>query len=213
MRATVNTFAMVVASAMVVALMPASAAADWVDDKCNGESYEISIWKKSQAQSYAQIGLGEGYHWGGGCWNDNNSDDTPNMEEQEAFPRGEGPDCSGFTFKSWALRNDYGKNGKRQWDRKKFMHGPYAARDFKNPPGSPIANVKKKNAYTMEAFASSTHIGMIWTPKTSQGQDRIIEAKCDDCGVVRRLRNYRSQSAYEGAKRTGWTPECYPQCV
>ena len=47
------------------------------------------------------VAVGEGYEWGGGCWNDNNRDDTPGQPDSN----GEGPDCSGFVFKTWELRS------------------------------------------------------------------------------------------------------------
>ena len=40
----------------------------------------------------------EGYQWAGGCWNDNNVDDSPNDPTENPNTGGEGGDCSGFTF-------------------------------------------------------------------------------------------------------------------
>src|SRR2546423_14313549 len=60
-----------------------------------------SAIKRSQAQSYAAVGVGEGYHWGGGCWNDNNTDDARNEpQENNTSTHGEGPDCSGVVYKT-----------------------------------------------------------------------------------------------------------------
>ena len=42
----------------------------------------------------------EGYQWGGGCWNDNDNDDSPG-DPGNRGTGGEGGDCSGFTFKVW----------------------------------------------------------------------------------------------------------------
>ena len=102
---------------------------------------------------------------------------------------------------------------KADLERQPIHSWPIQREFIQDPPGSPIADVVKSNAYQMEAFASDSHIGMIYTANTSQGQDRIIEAKCEACGTTKSLQSYRGQSAYEGAQRTGWTPECYPQCV
>lgn len=196
-------------------LLPSSAAAGWADNNCgfSGNGTDVSVYKKSQAIAYADVAWKEGYHWGGGCWNNSDTDNQPNDPVQTESTHGEGGDCSGFTFKTWALEDGYGVNGKQTWNDSRYIHGPYTASSFKNPPGTPIADVAKANAYQMEAFASDSHIGMIYTANTSQGQDRIIEAKCEACGTTKSLQSYRGQSAYEGAQRTGWTPECYPQCV
>lgn len=159
----------------------------WAHGPCSfsGSGTDVSVYKKSQAKSYALVANREGYQWGGGCWNDSDHDNQYGDPVQNSDTHGEGGDCSGFTFKTWALENGYGTNGKQRWSQWRYIHGPYAAVDFKNPPGSPIANIAKSNAYTMEAFASSSHIGMIYNPNTSQGGDIIIEAKCETCGTLR----------------------------
>ena len=41
----------------------------------------------------------EGYQWAGGCWNDNDVDDSPGDPTEDPNTGGEGGDCSGFTFK------------------------------------------------------------------------------------------------------------------
>lgn len=79
----------------------------------------------------------------------------------------------------------------------------YAAAMFKNLSGAPILDKGKANTIYMDAFASSTHIGMIYTANTSQGQDRIIEAKGEAYGTGKWIRNYRGNSTYEGAERSG----------
>jgi hypothetical protein len=200
---------------LLLVFVPSPAWAGWADNNCffNGNGTDMATYKKSQAKSYALVAEKEGYHWGGGCWNDSNTDNQPGDPVQTESTHGEGGDCSGFTFKSWALEKTAGNNGKQKWDRLHYIHGPYTAASFKDPAsGWPIENITKTSAYEMEAFASSSHVGMIWNANTSQGQDRIIEAKCEACGTLKALRNYRSDSAYEAARRTGWTPECYPNC-
>ena len=81
------------------------ASATWSDNNCNGGSSDIATWKRSQAKDYAQRDSNEGYEWGGGCFKLNDQDDTPNQPDSG----GEGTDCSGLVFKSWALRAD-GRN-------------------------------------------------------------------------------------------------------
>lgn len=204
---------------MVLMMIPATGNANtngWAHGPCafSGNGTDISNYKKSQAKAYALVANKEGYHWGGGCWNDSDTDNQPGNPTEEESWHGEGGDCSGFTFKTWALENGYGVNRKQEWSKWRYLHGPYAAASFKNPPGSPINDIAKSNAYEMEAWASSDHVAMIWTPGTqAQGTDTVIHAQCEACGTLKATATYRGQSAFEGAQRTGWTPECYPQCI
>jgi hypothetical protein len=178
---------------------------------------DISYWKRSDAKSYALVANKEGYDYGGGCWNDNDSDDFyyPAGAGQ-AGHHGEGGDCSGFTFKSWALKKTQGHNGKHRWDNKAFIHGPYQAWEFKTPQdGWPILNQQNEDAKVMDAFASSSHIGMVWWVGTGGGQDTIIEALNEDSGTLIHTQNHRGQMGiFEATRRSGWTPECVGnQCV
>lgn len=56
----------------------------------------------------------------------------------------------------------------------------------------------------MDAFASTTHIGIIYAEQSS-GYDAIIEALGDATGTGLWQRTYRTNSAYNGVGRTGWT--------
>jgi hypothetical protein len=56
----------------------------------------------------------------------------------------------------------------------------------------------------MDGFASGTHVGLIFF-RGSGGWDQIIEAKCESCGTNIMSETYRSQSAYGGIRRIGWT--------
>jgi hypothetical protein len=56
----------------------------------------------------------------------------------------------------------------------------------------------------MDAFASSTHIGMVFI-RSLYGGDQIVEAKCEACGTNIFYRTYRSDSSYGGVGRWGWT--------
>lgn len=76
------------------------ARADWADTHCdlNGPTTPSS-WAHENARSYAATANGDGYDWGGGCWDSDGQDDTP-LQDGYHNAVGEGPDCSGFTFKS-----------------------------------------------------------------------------------------------------------------
>ena len=84
------------------------------------------------------------------------------------------------------------------------MHGPYTAGDFRNGLGAPNHVVGKSTAGVMDAFASPTHIGMIFT-RSLYGGDQIVEAKCEACGTNIFYRTYRSDPSYGGVARWGWT--------
>jgi hypothetical protein len=193
--------------------VPALAA--WTDNNCSGESWEISVWKRSQARNYAEKGDKEGYEWGGGCYKLNDKDDTP----FEPDSGGEGADCSGYVFKTWALRNSFGADGFRFWEHEKEVHGPYSSGDFYSPcSGCPFRLLKDKRYTTttyMDAFVyrsgGNGHIGMIYS-EGSGGFDWIVEAKSDADGTRIAWTDYRAQSAYRPVARKAWTPECWPYC-
>lgn len=204
--------------ALIGMFIPTPAWAGWADNNCgfSGDGTNLDHYKKSQAMAYAGLAQHEGYHWGGGCWNNSDTDNQPGDPVETESTHGEGGDCSGFTFKSWALENGYGNNGKRRWNDSRYIHGPYNSAAFVNPPGAPIDNKPKADTVEMDVLAHNSsgagHVAMIWTPNTSQGQDRVIQAKCEACGTIKNLESYRSEGRYEGAVRTGWTAECYPSC-
>src|SRR5947199_8690689 len=54
----------------------------------------------------------------------------------------------------------------------------------------------------MDAFASDTHIGMVFY-RSLYGGDQIVEAKCEACGTNIFYRTYRGDSAYGGVGRLG----------
>ena len=60
------------------------------------------------------------------------------------------------------------------------------------------------DANAMDGFASTWHVGMVFF-RGSGGWDQIIEAKCEACGTNLNDEAYRSQSAYGGIRRIGWT--------
>ena len=195
-----------VAFFVALSLAAAKAAlATFVSANCN---YNAPTWSPNMYRdgsvSVALVARYEGYHWGGGCWNDNNVDEGPNEPLQTSSTGGEGGDCSGLTFKVWRESLDTGDGGHYQWGRLRNVHGPYTAADFKAGVGVPNATYPKASAIVMDAFASSTHIGMVYQPLTS-GADQIVEAKCEACGTNIFTRTYRSDSSYGGVRRMGWT--------
>ena len=145
----------------------------------------------------------EGYQWNGGCWNDNDVDDSPGDPKQDPNTRGEGPDCSGFTFKVWREDLDEDNQGAWQWNMLRNVHGPYSSGRFQNGDGAPNVAYPKSGLIRMDALASASHIGMIYA-HNADGSDQIIEAKGEDYGVNIWTRTYRGDPAYGGVRRLGW---------
>jgi hypothetical protein len=146
----------------------------------------------------------EGYQWGGGCWNDNDVDDSPGDPTRDPATGGEGGDCSGFTFKVWRESTNTSDGGFYQWNKLRWVHGPYTAQDFKNSIGAPNVPMSKAAAIRMDAFASSDHIGMIYA-KNANGTDQIVEAKGEAYGTNIWTRTYRGDSSYSAVHRVGWS--------
>jgi hypothetical protein len=189
------------------------AEASWVSRNCYSDSHSDTYYKRSEARAYAAVADNEGYEWGGGCWNNNNVDDTPGAPDSS----GEGPDCSGLVFKSWELRNSVGASGFTWWSRFQNIHGPYSSYDYYSPASSdPFHRISKSRSATaiMDAFARQGHVGLLYsTNNPSSNTDWIIEAANDRSGTDVNERGYRYDSAYVAVKREGWTPECYPNCA
>jgi hypothetical protein len=203
------------AAELVVATATPAIAGSWSQDHCDGSSWSLTVWRRADAQAYAQRADREGYEWGGGCYRLNDRDDTPGVPDSG----GEGADCSGFTFKSWALKIGYGNSGFTYWEHEREVHGPYSTADFHAPgPSVPFKLLANKSYATtayMDAFVyrsgDAGHIGMIYL-EGSGGSDYIVEAKSDAAGTRIAYTNYRSQSAYKGVTRKAWTADCYPNC-
>jgi hypothetical protein len=146
----------------------------------------------------------EGYQWGGGCWNDNNVDDSPGDPKENPNTGGEGGDCSGFTFKVWRESENQADKGAYQWNMLGVVHGPYTADDFRVGKGEPNVTYYKSGLIKMDSLASPHHIGMIYVPN-SDGTDQIIEAKGEDYGTNIWVRTYRGHTTYGGVRRLGWS--------
>jgi hypothetical protein len=146
----------------------------------------------------------EGYQWAGGCWNDNDRDDSPNDPKEDPATGGEGGDCSGFTFKAWRESLDSSNAAFYQWGLFRNVHGPYTAAAFKAGTGAPNVTVSKAGVIPMDALASDGHIGLVYATNPD-GSDQIIEAKGEDYGTNIWTRTYRGSSSYSGVRRTGWS--------
>jgi hypothetical protein len=205
---------LVVVGAGALTILPAAAAhASWVSANCYVSNFADSHVRRSDAKAYADVAIGEGYEWGGGCWNNDDRDDTPGQPDSG----GEGPDCSGFVFKTWELKSAVGADGFQWWDRFQNIHGPYTSTSFHNPQsGWPFYKLPDKKYTTtmyMDAFAKDGHIGLLYTEsQPGDGTDTILEALGDSYGVGLWVESYRSNSAYVGVRRYDWTPDCWPKC-
>jgi hypothetical protein len=187
--------------------------ATWVSSNCFDNALLDNGLKRADARAYAAYADHEGYEWGGGCWNNDNRDDTPNAPDSG----GEGPDCSGLVFKTWELPMTYGAQGFRHYNRLMNVHGPYVAQDFHsagpNLPFHDLANKYRRSTLYMDGFASSVHVGLIWSDAVpSAGGDYIIEALGDLYGTNVNVENYRSDSRFLAVRREGWTADCSPRC-
>jgi hypothetical protein len=200
---------------LMIVATPA-AAVTWSDTNCTGTSWSMTAWRRADAQAYAERADHEGYEWNGGCYKLNDRDDTPGAPDSD----GEGADCSGFTFKSWALKSASGASGFFYWMHEKNIHGPYYTSNYYSPASTDPFKLLDSKTYAatqyMDAFVyrinGAGHIGMVYL-EGSGGSDYIVEAKSDDLGTRISYTNYRSQSAYRAVARKGWTPDCYPNCV
>jgi hypothetical protein len=146
----------------------------------------------------------EGYQWAGGCWNDNDRDDSPGDPTEDPNTGGEGGDCSGLTFKVWREALAESDASFDQWNMLRFVHGPYTAARFKRGDGAPNVTVSKSAAIRMDAFASDSHIGLVYS-RNPDGSDQIIEAKGEAYGTNIWTRTYRGSSSYGGVRRVGWS--------
>ena len=146
----------------------------------------------------------EGYQWGGGCWNNNDVDDSPGDPTSDPATGGEGPDCSGLTFKTWRESLDTGNAGAYGWGRFRYVHGPYTAAAFKRGDGAPNKTVSKSALVRMDALASDGHIGLFYAANPD-GSDQIVEAKGEAYGTNLWTRTYRGSTSYSGVRRAGWS--------
>jgi hypothetical protein len=146
----------------------------------------------------------EGYQWAGGCWNNNDVDDSPGDPTEDPATGGEGPDCSGLTFKVWRESLSTSSASPYDWGRLRYVHGPYTSGAFKRGEGAPNVTASKSGLVRMDALASDGHIGLIYAVNPD-GSDQIVEAKGEAYGTNIWTRTYRGSTSYGGVRRTGWS--------
>ena len=192
-----------------VCIVAASSAAGYhtrfVVDNCNDAAPTPTPYiTRDGSATVALRARHEGYQWAGGCWNDNDRDDSPNDPKEDPSTGGEGGDCSGFTFKVWRESLNQTDASFQQWGMLRNVHGPYTAAAFKAGAGAPNVTVAKSVLITMDALASDGHIGLVYA-RNPDGSDQIIEAKGEDYGTNIWPRTYRGNASYTGVRRTGWS--------
>jgi hypothetical protein len=177
----------------------------FVANNCNtAPATPTSYITRAGAATVALRARFEGYQWGGGCWNDNDWDDSPNDPHEDPATGGEGGDCSGFTFKVWRESLSTSDASFQQWGMLRFVHGPYTAAAFKAGIGAPNVTMSKSSLIKMDALASDGHIGLVYATNPD-GTDQVIEAKGEAYGTNIWTRSYRGNSSYSGVRRTGWS--------
>jgi hypothetical protein len=177
----------------------------FITNNCNANDPQpSSYFTRDGSITVALVARYEGYQWGGGCWNDNNVDDSPGDPTGDPRTNGEGGDCSGFTFKVWRESRNTGDAGGYLWNKLRFVHGPYDAAAFKAGSGAPNVTYYKGGLIRMDALASSTHVGMIYA-RNADGTDQIAEAKGEAYGTNIWTRTYRGDSSFGGVRRLGWS--------
>jgi len=177
----------------------------FVADNCNyAAPTPTSVITRDGSAAVALRARYEGYQWAGGCWNDNDRDDSPGDPTTDAGTGGEGGDCSGFAFKVWRESLDTSDSSFQQWGMLRYVHGPYTAAAFKAGSGAPNVTVSKSALIKMDALASDGHIGLVYAVNPD-GTDQIIEAKGEAYGTNIWTRTYRGSSSYSGVRRTGWS--------
>lgn len=177
----------------------------FVAENCNyNDPQPTSYITRDGSTTVALRARYEGYQWAGGCWNDNNRDDSPGDPTEDPRTGGEGGDCSGFTFKVWREALSESDASFDQWNMLRFVHGPYTAARFKRGDGAPNVTLSKSAAIRMDAFASDSHIGLVYA-QNPDGSDQIVEAKGEAYGTNIWTRTYRGSSSYGGVRRIGWS--------
>ena len=201
----VTVAALVLASCLAAAGTAAAYHTRFVADNCNYNAPSpTSYITRDGSTTVALRARYEGYQWGGGCWNDNDRDDSPGDPTEDPATGGEGPDCSGFTFKVWRESLSESSSAFEQWNMLRFVHGPYTAARFRRGDGAPNTTISKAAAIRMDAFASDGHIGLVYAPN-ADGSDQVIEAKGEAYGVDIWTRTYRGNSSYGAVRRIGWS--------
>ena len=166
-------------------------------------------YTRSAAVDVANIAMGEGYQWAGGCYDNNDKDPTYNVYPRETKSTlGEGPDCSGLVWRVWRESNvPYPRdNSFYFWGRSTYDHGPYDTYGFRfktKDDGAPHVQYSKSGVIMMDAFVSTTHIGLEEL-SIDYGVDLIWEALGEAYGTNEFIESYRVQSKFSGVRRLAW---------
>jgi hypothetical protein len=163
----------------------------------------IPAISRAAAMSWALHARYEGYQWSGGCWNDDNVDNSPGDPTQDPNTGGEGGDCSGFTYKAWFESASQSDSSFWSWGMLRNVHGPYTSGGFEAGDGAANEQAPKSSLVVMDALASPTHIGIVYA-HNPDGTDQIIEAKGEAYGTGIWTRTYRGDSNYGGVRRAVW---------
>jgi hypothetical protein len=204
---SVSGLTLVAAFAVAFALSGATTASARIStfqtDYCHTRSnWELAPVTRENAMYLMLTARWEGYQWGGGCWNNNDYDETPN-DPPGTFSGGEGPDCSGLVFKTFFLSDNTWESGFYYSSKYRNVHGPYATTNFKYGSYPSFARIGKSYAIFADALVSDTHMGLVYA-KNANGTDQIFEAKGEAYGTNVWTRSYRGNSAYSAVRRKGW---------
>ncbi len=166
-------------------------------------------YTRAAATDIANIAVGEGYQWAGGCYDDNDRDARPNAYPRETKSTlGEGPDCSGLVWRVWRESN-YLKphdNSFFFWSRSTYDHGPYNTIGFKyatKDDGAPHVKYDKSSIIMMDALASDSHIALEQF-RIDAGSDFVWEALGEAYGTNEWIESFRSQTRFSGVRRLAW---------
>jgi hypothetical protein len=198
--------AVVTASLVVLAAAGLAGAyhTNFIGNNCNYNAPQYtSYFTRDGSIEVALRARWEGYQWGGGCWNNNDVDDSPYDPPENPYTGGEGADCSGFTFKVWRESEDTSNKSAWQWNMLRWVHGPYTSYSFMVGAGEPNVTYPKGGLIRMDALASANHVGMIYA-RNADGSDQIIEARGEAYGTNIWTRTFRGNSDFGGVRRLGW---------
>jgi cell wall-associated NlpC family hydrolase len=193
-------------AAMAAALLPLTAAsADFRSSYCTdpGTLFAQSADTRANTRStYAYLDR-EGYHWGGGCANLNDADDSPGETPEALTPYGEGPDCSGLVYRVWELADSSSNAGFYYKYQRAWVHGPFPASAFRSSTATWTVVSKTSLAY-MDSVASTGHVGL-YLGGNADGTGNYFEAKQESVGTGVHAQTYRTNTAYVAARRNGWS--------
>lgn len=180
-----------------------------------------SCWSRSCAKTYGYSAVAEPYRVTHAEWTDDNRKTWD----------GEGVDCSGLVFKSWAMKNTSDISDFYWWTTQEVLTwGKYTAGGFYNECNwhfNACRKVCEAGAGTcppsltvyMDAFAvlaghggySENHIGLIYR-EIDNNYDDILEAvqQSGDQDVRIKKWDWRTREGFRGIKRTVWSSSCSP---